>query len=249
MPEPVYGFTAKDTVRIAAATKAFERTPSDLSGKPYNYSRQDDRDGIWAKIVDSEAVEGTNHYAWTEQRVTTTGWDDMPEGMSGDTDDGYALNDAEANDDSPDPIEGTPIVWLKITWAWDADSEAWVRAYRFDFRTGDKFFYALITGSAAMSERTNVWTYSMVRAQPSSTANDWTADTSDATTYTGWNLSENINGDSGQQGNGVTIGDGVTYLAAPTGLLRLVRPTKDCDGNAIVTFEYENGIDLTCGGG
>lgn len=153
MPDPVYGFGAKEVSRIAAAVRDYERAPDDRRGQPS--PRQDDgeADGFWAKITGAADHGGNSNrkrYAWTEQRPTVDGWDDMPSGRSGTTSTDYALNSTEANNpttagmmgNSVDtaatsttfaPVRGNPVVWMRYVWAWDSSASTWVRTIRFTY--------------------------------------------------------------------------------------------------------------------
>ncbi len=131
MPDAVYGFAAKEVNRIARAVKAFERTPTNFVGGPSGSQDGEANAGCWAKIAASPTVvSGVNHYAWTEQRETTTGFDDMPSGQSGTTSDNFAINDDEFGGGGG-AVAGTPVVWLRFTRVWDSGPSQWIRSNRF----------------------------------------------------------------------------------------------------------------------
>lgn len=57
---------------------------------------------FWAKITGSLAMDGASNrwqYAWSEQVRTATGWETPAGGRSGTTEEGFALNSVEANND------------------------------------------------------------------------------------------------------------------------------------------------------
>lgn len=115
--------------RLANAIRAIEGAPRDTAGQPSGRLGGGGRE-FWAEIGDSASISDNRwKYAWVEQRRTATGFEELPDGRSGTTTTGYAINAAEANNatggiqgngidhddaDYPSgfalkPIRGTPV--------------------------------------------------------------------------------------------------------------------------------------------
>lgn len=64
---------------------------------------------FWAKITGSASI-GTNRwkYAWTEQRRTSTGFENLTSGRTGTTSTDFAINSVEANNDGTG-IQGNSV--------------------------------------------------------------------------------------------------------------------------------------------
>lgn len=109
---------------------------------------------FWAKILSSPASLGGNKwkYAWQEVRRTASGWEDTPNGRSGTTSTGYALNSIESGNDgsgvegnsidrsksdyptgfSMQPVQGLPVVRMYVDCLSDGSL-----AYTFEYVNGE----------------------------------------------------------------------------------------------------------------
>jgi hypothetical protein len=152
MAAPRARFDLKTAHRVAKATQWVEQQPKANETAGYGTARPGAA-GFWAKITSSAAVSGNPNrwrYAWTEQRPTVDGWDDLPSGRTGTTSSKFALNSIEANNPDTDdmmgnsvdtdatsttlsPVQGDPVVWMWEVSAWDSDSSTWKQGFRFTY--------------------------------------------------------------------------------------------------------------------
>lgn len=110
-------FTEKAARRIAVVVREVEGEPVDLKGSPNRY--RPDRQ-IWAKITDDDDdpddPPSVVKHAWTEQRRTEDGFEDMPNGRSGTLTKDYAIaTDGKA-------VKGDEVVRLVLNIAEDGSS-------------------------------------------------------------------------------------------------------------------------------
>jgi hypothetical protein len=150
MADPVAKFRLPVAKRVLRATRRVELAPRGQESACYGKTVGNE---FWAKITGSAAfTDNPNRwqYAWTEQRPTLDGWEDLPGGRSGTTSSRFALNSIEAS--NPDTagvmgnsvdtdatsttlaaVQGAPVVWMRRVSAWDADEETWSIGFRFSY--------------------------------------------------------------------------------------------------------------------
>lgn len=116
-------FTRESAERIAEAVQAVERGAPENLGAPRfggKFSRK-----IWIKLTSSDEL-GANFlryvYAWTQQIQTAKGWADYPNGLTGETDENFALNTAEVAHSNMPVTAGTVVegtigkCWISDHW-------------------------------------------------------------------------------------------------------------------------------------
>lgn len=110
---------------------------------------------FWAKITGSLAMSGATNrwqYAWSEQVRNATGWETPEGGRSGTTEEDFALNSVEANndgagveghgvdvdgDDYPDGFEVQPIQGDRVVRMWEEATADGELCYSFEATNAD----------------------------------------------------------------------------------------------------------------